>query len=681
MISISARWLKAIALGWLVGGLAACGGGDDAPAAEAVAIAQGDSANVKWNSASTLAVTTNDTIGNGSASVSIKTGPLHGTAVIEGLAVRYTPAAGYFGTDTLRYALSVGNKTAEADVQLTVTAEFAVSGSVVDAPLAGASVTATVGSAQLAPVNADANGAYRLTVQTADPGAFISLKATGAGAQSKVVLTSLLGDARDVAALAAASAAPPPVKITNLTTAAAVLAQQSLGRAVTSSAELASVQGRFAATRTVDLATAIKLVADKGVALPAGSADTLALVTNSDAVNAFLAGQASFHADAYSATRQEVLGDAGTAVSAAVPGVGAASSTLLVVRGQGAATVDATRLVLNADKTALIEADAVRTARWTSDGSQVVVTYDAPVVSPSVSPDLDPATGEPYAIEDRETGFALRQLAGARGEGPAAVKYFSTYIYLEGVRKGTVVPDDSDWLVQTLVSKSVPFGASDLVAGTRWAGVPSDRAVADTNFANQDVMRIVDATTVLFERAGLSGTYRLADGKIEVTMGNTVFSYTRLFATGPQSEERWLTVKKTGAAVQWLKEAAVLKTQGSAAFVAADVAQRWESYVGAGTSTDRVFVDLLADGTGRLVTVTASGEQSPGSNGLWAVDGDGQMVLQRYSCGISTPGCLPSLTRTWRLLGSVGKRIYVMEHVFNPSGSINQYRLNVYTKP
>lgn len=681
----TSRATQVLAVSLLAIAVTACGGGSDAP--PAVAIAADDLASVDWNTASALAVLSNDTVQNGTASVTIQTPPAHGTATVSGTQITYTPAAGYFGSDSLRYTLSVGDRTADAGVQLTVAAVLKLAGTVRDKPLPGATVTATVGSTALPPVTADAGGNYSIPLRVTDPAAFISLKAKGVGAQSGVVLSSLVGDAAEAAALAALSAgtvsaaALPGANVTHVSTAFAVLTQQALGKAVASAADLKAAQGSFSASQAIEMAAAIKLVADSGIALPAGTADTLALVSDAAAFKAFVVAQATSNATAYNAVVQSVLGDAALAVPPQTPSAAnPADRTLLAVQGEGASASPAIRLTLKANGSAVVESDALRSAKWLASSTEITVTYDTPAVTQGYSADID-AQGNQAQIETSQSGFVLRQVGGSSSGGPASVKPISSTKYLDGAKAGTVVNDVNEWDAQTLVGATLAFTAADVAIGTRWAGVLAlGNSAASPVAVDQDVIRVVDASTVSFERDGRTGSYKLVDGKLEVRIDGVVYTYTRLFA-GPRGEQRWLAVKTVAGVVQWAYDAAVVKAQAGAAFTVAGLTQRWESYINVGVAAGKFIIDLRADGTGVGISQDAPGATtSTTSAGLWTLNGDGSMTLKRYNCDVQVAGCTPFHQRSWALLAATDKRIYVMERL-KIGTSIDQYRVNVYTKP
>jgi hypothetical protein len=246
----------------------------------------------------------------------------------------------------------------------------------------------------------------------------------------------------------------------------------------------------------------------------------------------------------------------------------------------------------------------------------------------------------------------------------------------------------------------VAFADADVAVGTEWAGVmTADFDPNTADYLNQDTLRIVDGSHVLFERTGVTGTYALAGGSLVVTTsGGAVFSYTHLF-TGPKGEERWLTTRLVDGAPTWEYDAAVVKVTPDLSFTTASATSDYLSYVNAGLATGQFYIDLLADGTG-------GGSATPGPAdlytplGTWAVGPDGTEALTRYYCSGSGSGsagavatCTPDQiatyeaqgraygqVRAWKLLATSGNNIYVMERLTNLGTSFDQYRVNVYTK-
>ena len=692
MNQITTRWIPSAMAAAVLAALSACGGDSGSPAAKGTA--SGDSATVAWNTTTALAVTTNDTIANGTASVTVSTPPAHGTAVVDGNTIRYTPAAGWFGADTLSYALTVGNQTSTADVHITVAAHMTLSGTVRDDAMPGAQVVLTIGGVAQPAVTADADGHYVVDITTATPTDFITLKATGAGAQSNVVLSSLVGDAGATAAVAAtdgtvSAASLPAANVTNITTAEAVLTAQALGKTPTSSADVASVAGQFSSAQTIQMATAIKLVADAGVALPNGAADTLALVSDPATYTTFVTTQATTNATVFNDTQAAVLADPAIAVAPSAPAAGAPDVTMVLTLGQGAGASGIAALTLKADHTAVLAGAPAQTATWTSDGSQIVVTYDTPQ---SYTTFLVASDGDQWSATETDTGFKVRQL----GTDTATQTVIGSTKFTSGPDNGQTTVLTDTWLTYTVVTKTQSFQASDFAVGAEWAGVlTTDFDPNTAPYTNQDILKIVDATHVLYERTGATGTYAITGGSLVVTLPTgAAFSYTRMF-TGPEGEERWLTTQLADGAPTWEYDAAVVKVTAGLSFTTASATNDYLSYINAGLATGQFYIDLQADGTGAgSSTPGASGLQTP--LGTWVVGSDGTETLTRYYCESDSKGvgfCSPDditwnlnngndygQTRSWKLLATSGANIYVMERLTNLGDSFDQYRVNVYTK-
>ena len=209
------------------------------------------------------------------------------------------------------------------------------------------------------------------------------------------------------------------------------------------------------------------------------------------------------------------------------------------------------------------------------------------------------------------------------------------------------------------------------------------------------MLKIVDATHVLYERTGVTGTFAINGGSLVVTTsGGPMFSYTRLF-TGPKGEERWLTTRLVDGASTWVHHAAVVSVTAGLAFTTASATNDYLSYVNAGLATGQFYIDLLANGTG-------SGSNSPGTAGLytplgtWAIGSDGSETLTRYYCESGSDGvgfCSDAdiaynvnngysygQKRAWKLLATAGNNVYVMERLTTLGDTYDQYRVNVYTK-
>lgn len=692
MTNFSTRWIPTALAVASLAALTACGG--DSESLQARATASNDSATVPWNRATTLSVTSNDTIANGTASVAVTTAPAHGTAVVDGNGIVYTPTAGYFGSDTLSYTLHVGDQTSVATVQLSVAAHMVISGTVRDDDMPGAQVVLTVGGTALPAVTADSSGNYSVDVTTTAPTDFITLQARGVGAQSNVVLSSLVGDALATAAVAASdgsvsAAVLPAANVTNVTTAEAVLTAQALGKQPTSSQDIASVAGQFSSAQTIQMATAIKLVADAGVALPDGAANTLALVSDPAAYSSFVTTQATTNSALFNSTKAAVVSDPSIAVAPPAPVAGQPDLDMVLTLGQGAGANGVTKMTLRADGTAVVAGSPAQTATWVATGSEIQVTYDQPSVGTTY---LVASDGFQHAATETDTGFKVRQL----GTGTATQDFLGSTTFTEGPDVGSVTPLPETWLTETIVTTTKAFEDADFAIGTEWAGVlTTDFDPNTANYTSQDTLKIVDGMHVLYERTGVTGTYQLNGGSLDVATSDGKFlRYTHLFK-GPKGEERWLITPLVEGQPSWVFDAAVVKVTPGLGFSTATASADYLSYVNAGLATGQYYIDLLVGGIG-------AGSSTPGTAnlqrafGMWMVGEDGTETLTTYYChtGINGVGSCTDAdiaynasngetygqTRSWKLLAVSGNDNYVMEHLTTLGGTYDQYRINVYTK-
>ena len=108
--------------------------------------------------------------------------PAHGSVAIEDGRIRYTPAAGFQGSDSFRYMVqSAKSQPGQATVNVEVGqggVTLRLAGRVVDDPIPGATVTVSVGGFDFV-TTADANGNYVLDIAALRGDAFVTIEATG----------------------------------------------------------------------------------------------------------------------------------------------------------------------------------------------------------------------------------------------------------------------------------------------------------------------------------------------------------------------------------------------------------------------------------------------------------------------------------------------------------------------
>jgi hypothetical protein len=626
--------------------LVACGGGGGADSAPPTVTAADDNISLAWNTATTLAVTDNDHTSGGELTVSSVGTPTHGEARIDGGKIVYTPASGYFGTDTLTYTVtgSQGGQSASASatVHLDITASLQLSGTVVDGPIPNASVDVTVGS-QHWTTTADAQGHYELTVQSDDPSAFVTIDAAGTGNQSFVKLRTLAGS---LLALAGAStqgqldsSQQPALDITHISTALATLSTQANGGgAPATDAQLASAQSRIDPDAWADMAAVIKTVVDGGMPLPAGTADTLALVSDGTAYGSFLkAIDVQQSSDQFGAVRSGVLAAMAGGAPAFLSG-GAQQTVVLYSKPWSPNT--AYLIQLNSAGQVSVTGDLPQVqATLTRDGDGLTLAFSPqqPIESyVGNDSDLDPVTQQQDTIRVDTVALKL-QRAGA--SSAVVVTPTVTRTYLDGSRAGQTVTDPSSgvpFLMQAAdYAKRLPLDPTEFQAGARWAGfVPASSVVSVAGSPEQDVFDLGSATSAHALFDGRDYAVSLADNVLSLNGGGKQRDYVRLSSAAANGLEDWLAIERdTSGNPRSVMYVAVLHAAASSFdWTASDAAHVWQLYE---TADDTWVYRLNADGSAEW-DYWALGGSSIDTSLHWQFGADRSITITR-AVGAGTP--------------------------------------------
>lgn len=626
-------------------GLVACGGGGDGgsppPAPAPVLTLQADEYTVPWNAAAALTVMSNDQVSGGTGVLSVTGAPQHGTAVVSGSTLSYTPASGYFGADTLTYQVAVGSTTATATVKLSVEARMELSGVVTDGPIPNATVTAKFG-AQTYTGQADATGHYTLPVKSADPAAFLSLTGTGAGNQAQVVLTSLVGDAAALAKLAAAgkldAQSVPALRVDHLSTARQGLLEQR-GVQPKSSAELLAANDKLQAGDVVQAAALIKLVVDQGVALPTGVKTTSELVSKAATLEAFATEQQSKNATVLQQTVSAVLEDA-TAGAAGFPTDGRDVAVLL--RGGGAV------FALKDGGVATVMQGmgfGTQTGKWTVEGTTVTVMLDQ---------------YEDYG-SSHTLGYKLRDLGGA-GEKTVPVAFGIVYESKDRTTQQWTKGVGWDAGARTLPDTvKQPLLAADVGDGTAWYGPTAiDPAQARTDGLYAPALLTFRKGADI---AGLSWSLE-ADGTVRLNARSGSGSY-RLVRLMPVAAggELWLQQLMVGGKVVDQGVMSVVK-HAPPVMTTASVARLWafsyDPFADKPSANRMIQWRLKPDGSMTIKGINSSTELS---GYKWTLSTDGRTVTVLRPDG--------RLYRTLQFLAKGADRLFASQGMgTEPDGSI-----------
>jgi hypothetical protein len=649
--------------------LVACGGDDDDPV---TVTAQPDAVTLDWRAPVDVDVLANDSASRGTLTLQSVDAPAHGTAVIEGNRVRYTPAPGYFGTDRLTYTVASedGSRTASAALDLTVQARLAISGTITDAPLANAAVALRVGE-QTLELTADEQGRYAAEVVNADPSAWVQV--SGSSPDGRVKLVSVVGPLNAVAAAADAedgavdAAALPALDATHWTTAAAALMARANGGAIPDTSEaLAAARAAVDPQAQLNLATAVRLVADAGVPLPEGSADTLALLLDEAATNAFIEAQADF-----ASVRAEVAAEPQPTqrVALVVDSLRRLMFTLANPVQGGGGIVD-----LNPDGTALLhDYNGTGAGRWTWQDGLLSVTLDSPIVLESFPTWTDPATGisQQLRAEFRTLGLRARLIGGDWSMGVAELDTQMTYVFTEGPPAGQTVDGfvDTDQgypLSLRDVGARIGISADELTDGVRIAGLPVGESVVSASGSREDVVRLAADGTARLELSAKDATWALADGWLALSFDGTTRRYTRVSRDPLTGVEVWAVEGRFDGVDGRVTEATAGIVDPTLAFTPDNAARQWRGE-GFYRADPQLYagnvLNLYADGTG-------SG--SPPYT-LWRIRADGALELVRSRNNVD-------YLRHWIPISRTGNNWLVLEVVdFGYAGGNIEWRVNWYS--
>ncbi len=289
------------------------------------------------------------------------------------------------------------------------TVAVTLTGTVTDAPIANAVVTATVGGETFT-ATADANGNYSLPIEVAaaSAGEFVTLTARGVGDQAFVEFTSLAGSLQSLLDQAGddetlSSSENFATQITNVSTAEAVfLVQANGGQPITTNSALQTLSAQINAQDVLDLAAAIKLVVDDptNYSMPSGQTSILALASDPTARQLFINDVYQQDPSAFAAAQLAIAQDPDLAQP--VNPAALQSFTTALMSTDAGFTFNYTGRILhydlNPDGTGFATSDTFDQAfTWQVEGSTVRVTYTEPVET--VSFDTEVCNGNRRQVE------------------------------------------------------------------------------------------------------------------------------------------------------------------------------------------------------------------------------------------------------------------------------------------
>jgi hypothetical protein len=642
--------------------------------------------------------------------------PAHGTATIENGRIRYTPAAGFQGSDSFKYMVQPAqSQPGQATVNVEVGqggVSLRLAGRVVDEPIPNATVTVSIGGFDFV-THANANGNYVLDIAALRGDAFVTLSATGtAPSGAPVRFYSAVGEIVRLAGAAGGDGVLTrdefnQVNVTNLSTAQYVLlAEANGGEPVDTDQELLPLTQAINIDELLKLAAVIKLVVDDGVPLPAGVTDPLALVSDASALAQFEASlapeQLDFAIDAVSQDQNLVPAYRGSAppsdyalVFAGAPGTiraGISHPGLLSLSGSSGGS--ATLLDIN------VENDD--RWNWTLADGDIVLDKVVPETQTYFEV-LASCTQLLVQITETTTRVRLHRLQEGAGVDYVEITYESERSYdRSNAVDGCPIPPDGPTYASYRVlgfrgqAGELPFLANEsfgrfaLTGYAPNAGVFMGAAVYD-----------FDTHTVSHPDMQPNFTASVINGRLEIDVvdshtGATIHEQYRRLQMDGSKGEGLLVVLTAPDGRQTSHYALASRIDGSASFDNANAAGLWRSgfdisrFDGDGTFGPGFYIVANSSFTGIQRTISNNGDVINGFPFTWAAEG-GNFVARTYtapgygrqaSCAGFNP-CFLSRVRTWIPIAREGNRVYVLEELSNRANQsapmlLNAQRMNFY---
>lgn len=548
----------------------------------------------------------------------------------------------------------------EPPVIVPSTVNLTLKGRVIDAAIPNALVTVNVaGRSFTATADADGNYTVTMTLPPDAVGNIVSITANGAAGQPNVVLTSTLGTFSTLMTQAGSDATLTRdennnTNVTNLTTAIDALVVAANGGApVSNDQQLADALKAIDPDLALDIAAAIKLVIDGGVALPAGVSTTQQLATTVPARDSFISDQQANNAAAFDQARSDTSNNpAITPVMTAdkVPprayAIVTATANPQDLFSSGAAPVEA--FDFNRDGSGryangLASSSAMQ---WSVDGNGLItVSFSQSPSYSYVNFPIDPATSQQIRINctDRLDRVTIKPLSDTSA---TVTDRFETVC--DDARFNAPAADYPSTEAFVTPQQLTPLTREDIAGSTVTLGVyePDLESPAINLSSTYDFVSFAADGTGRTRLRGRTLTWSLnADGAVEVDFSNGTHATYSIVRSLSDLGTLVLTDATTPAGQRRVAGSFAWDTDPAAAATAADVpGVYYQNGLGPSTfeGTDarlRGFaLEFTADGllTQRSDTIVSDGNGgttrrvSGQPNRTWGVRADGSISAQQH---------------------------------------------------
>lgn len=657
--------------------LSACGGGGggDAPGGGTtitpVASAQADTFSAPMDKVATLSVLGNDSAtGGGKPTLVSVTAPAHGTAVISGDTIVYTPSATYFGPDKFSYTINAGGTTASAsaEVSLKVTAALTLSGRVAissndPSTNNGALMVANVGG-RTYQGTAHSGGLYSIPVTLESPTEMISVTGQGSVLLGFYKNVSLVGDARTALAASAGGTVSanqlPGLNVSTVSTATYAVARRH-NNGVVPATQAAFEAALFASSLSEVFDSAallmLNLPAHPSVPNPIGTlaTDTMDLALRSDAFRTFALPYLKSGAQANSLEQIRARGLA--SLPAFVP---AAGRTIVLSPGeQHTSLLYTSEIAFESATRATVTGNGLRhRATVSREGDVLLLTLDQPMLLESYGPN--------GSVDFSVTHLRIGQFSGSAGVGSVRVLRSGTgrtggTFAVDAPYEATEISGFVDMSLMTAVS------ASDF-EGRTLAGVPDlQTEQLFRNPASQlTVTFLAGGAATIKEHPTRALTWSVADGRLKLVFADGgVQDMARMGSYN--GAEFWLSRYVRGARVETVAGGLVAVQPGLAFTESSAV----DTYLNINTSNSLLApftISLTPNHAGVELVTYFDGTTSAPVATSWALQ-SGRLQVSRYRTGDGTrvavcpvnTYCELFSRRDWNLIGEAGGVVTVMD--------------------
>lgn len=328
-----------------------------------------------------------------------------------------------------------------------------------------------------------------------------------------------------------------------------------------------------------------------------------------------------------------------------------------------------------AGRVTFVDAQGRREGRYTTAGSQRVITLEAPLqfAYNAIDPDC-PEAPQAFRVDVHQVG--ITRTAGTERRGESSLAQAGILHTLTGCNAGREQPWGSlsgPGLPTRHLDAALRPSIADLAPGVVIAG-PSEDVTPGEMYPAADLMT-VEPGAGRFAATGNAHPLSTVDGWLVLDLPGRQRAYTRV-GVDRHGGESWLRADWSDGQPQTVAQAWMVKPEAGAGFGSLRQASRmWASGSTLGSTLTTFAIHLYPDGSGVRVAVDVPSGTENRQPITWAFDGNDIVQWRSSGGGIGE--------RTWQPLRNSGTRRFLMETEVRrmPDGSVQPFikpRVNFY---